>query len=253
MKQVIKNTGFNLIELIIATTLIIMIVSIGIKTFDFFRSSAKLAESREKFDTFLINTNTNALTGKSVSADYYKQKNSSLYHISRYLLFFKKGSSYLDTGKIIYYELQKDKKYNDYYKIMYLEEKNIPYPIFLQNISFANTTESSISKIEGKETNYLSIIFDPPFANINFINNKNLNVYNYLNEQLIKNENLNISNLRLGDLLNEYYLYLPKNILSKGNSEFALQYKNKNDSNNKYFLREYIEFDSNNQISHYWD
>ena len=287
LKSIAQNKGFTLIEMLISISLALIVMTIGIKTFGYFSATARLSEAKEMIDSTLVTANVNALTGKSFTADYYSDnslyQNASLYQPSRYFLYFQKSQD--DTEEkawekqniIVYGELQKgvpEKTVTDHgrqkvirkelenknvYELIYVEQKEIPFPVFLQNILFSPSGETSDGdKDIGKSIDNVFLFFDPPFGNVIFLCDANVDVR-------IKNgdnfphfkELLAVSK---ADYDQPLYLDLTGTTEEKGKVEFALQYKERTDitkdkegGDKYYWMREYIEYDSRNQLSHYWD
>ena len=249
-------------EILISVSLVLIIMTIGVKSYDYFNATAKLAESREMLDNLLVKTNVNALTGKSVVSDYYGYDNSLNYQPSRYFLYIKKTNDWDADNVVIYGELQKgirrfktiggkdimDRDYSkDVYELLYVEPTKISYPVFISNISF---TENDGAEEEiGDE---LFLFFDPPFGNVSFMGDEDIKVHTYTGSDFPFYKEL--ADITPADYESELYLVMEGKSEEKGRVEFALQFKDRTDPDgDDYLLREYVEYDSRNELSHYWD
>ena len=254
--------GFTLIELLIVISLISTLLVISLKTFSYFSANMKLSEAKEVVDTTLVTANTNALTGKSEASDHYGLINSDHLLPSRYFLYFKNIGTWEEENKIIYGELQEDTDNKGYFKLIYVKPILIPLPVFLQSMTFTASEERADAEIISKD---LFLFFDPPFGNVQFLPDGEASVIKLRSaDDLAAYKDLyevTDSDYRINPL--EGYdgmtLDLKGKTLKKGQIEIALQYKDREelDDNNQtkegYWLREYIKYDSRNQLSHYWE
>lgn len=266
------NRAFTLIEMLLATSLLLIIMSIGLKGFDYFSKDASLAASVRVLEQALLNVNTNSLTGKSKASEHYYGYTTSenIYHVSRYFLYFtinkdddtNNKKAWEEPSYYTYGELQKtDIEYKDEedfetdaYKIIYVEQETLPYPSFLQEILFSSliTEDEDVESLEN-----IFVIFDPPFAKVSFATvpgSNGVKIYENINGILTSSAAL--TNLRMSDFARADAWYMNFNDFEsrEGQVSFALQYKDYQDiEEGRYNLREYLKFDSNNQISHYWE
>lgn len=273
-------------EILICIALILIVMGIGVQTFGYFSATAKLNEAKEVVDTALVTANINALTGKSITADYYSDgsefNDPSLFKPSRYFLYFQKTEdsslekAWEQENNIIYGELQEGiskevvnplgiKKIErqkipgkDVYELIYTEDHIIPYPVFMQSILFNPNGESIVGNEQASiPVNDMFLFFDPPFGNVNFLNDADITVLTGDGSSFAEYKKL--SEITKADFINPLYLDFTGKEEKKGKVEFALQYKERADEDTgknddeRYIMREYIEYDSRNQLSHYWD
>jgi prepilin-type N-terminal cleavage/methylation domain-containing protein len=256
-----KKSGFTLIEMVVVLSLLTFLFQMGTTSLQHFFAQVKLSEGREMIDNTFVTLITKALTGKSKTADYYSEgETTARYHISEYFLYFETSENYNDRKSLIAGELQKEPllstQENDVYKISYIDILEIPFPVFLQELLYTNTQQ------EREEVQKLLVVFSPPFAHVSFLPHFDSLLYhtNRESSSLFKS-NKELVSLQRGDFSHDrdWYFLFPKDtssVFKKGEIELALQYKEKTDdtdSQRHYFLREYTKFDSNNQISHFWN
>ncbi|PCI25367.1 hypothetical protein COB57_01415 [Candidatus Peregrinibacteria bacterium] len=278
-----SNKGFTLLEIIISLAILSAFLGALVYPFSFFREKAKLAEAKEVFETILMHAQINALTGKSHAADFYSFSDLSddlivsnkFTMVSKYLLYFEKGDSWEEgeDGKILYVELRNAEQIVDAYNVLSFKSYSLPNSTFLQEILFSdfNPTGSNSSHMPTTDLDKIMILFEPPFAKVTFITDtekalilKEKTGSGLVNITGVHSATRQIKSVEEKDLLTSSGsgIYLDFSEVSKipGRVEFAIQYKNRGnieagdgDDIEKYTLRKYIRFDSNNQISNFWN
>lgn len=264
--------GFTLIEILIAISLASIVVGIGLSGVMYFSAESKLAEAREVLETLLISTNSNALTGKSYNAEYYAvssgsigSQQSKLFIVTRYFLYFKKMPTWDEPGEIIYGELSKNlnglstkgaEKTDDVYKIVYIQKKKIPFPVYLRTIYFQEAADATCG-VRTELQKDLVLFFDPPFGTVSFAPDQDLSI---MRDGVAEKP---LAEITQGDLGGGRYLILPRTgtaidpaFTKKGVAEFVLQYKDREytgddaETNDEHFwLQEYVKYDSHNQLA----
>jgi len=265
-----SQKGFTLIEMIVAISLVAMVLTAGIKSFLYFTAEGHLSEAREVIETLLVKINAHALTGKSITAAKYNTTNDSRiesresreYMVSRYFLYFTRQTDWDKPGEVIYGELQRSTEdvTNNVlaYKLLYLERKEIPYPVWLQSLYFTDTEAGTARQSLEHD---LFLFLDPPFGTVSFLPDAQIQVSTRTNNDFTTLSP--ITEMRDGGFSSEdYYLYLAGHGQQSGVMELALQYKDRHyeeegsedsePSDTAFWLREYVKYDSHNQISHYW-
>lgn len=272
-------------EMLISISLLLVVMTAGIHTFAYFSAEAQLAKGREIIDNLISGTNINSLTGKSIASDYYGVDNDASYQASRYFLYFKKNEdtgtqkAWEQEGVIVYGELQQgisalrehvgangettvqvparniDAPYTDLYQIIFTEKTEIPFPLFLQEILFTEKGDDVKKDVASHSVNNVFIFFDSPFGKVSFFTDSLLIKEKIGN--IFSSYNKTVSDLSLADLSHELFIDLSGKTVEKGEVELALQYKDRKDTDiddgRGYWLREYIKYNSRNELSHYWD
>lgn len=277
-------------EMLISISMMLIVITASIQTFEYFSAQAQLARGREIVDNLLTTTNINSLTGKSIAADYYsinEESNGEKYRASRYFLYFQKNQdtptkkAWEQTTDIVYGELQQGLPIMQYrtdingsplpfparnidgeneflYHIVFTEKTEIPFPLFIQEILFTAKGDDIEHDLPSVPVDSVFVFFDAPFGKISFWTEDNINVKERTGSaQLSLYKKTNVLDLTLGDLSHELYLDFKNKKSVPGDIEIALQYKDRKDDDiddgKGYWLREYIKYTSRNQLSHYWD
>lgn len=279
-------------EMLISISMLLIIMTAGVHTFEYFSAQAQLAKGREIIDNLLTGTNINSLTGKSIAADYYADsgvKSDKNFQSSRYFLYFQKNQdtatkkAWEQGTSVVYGELQQglpvmitrigyhentkitnqtpardidgDKQF--LYHIVFTEKTEIPFPLFIQEILFTPKGDEVKKNLPSASVDNVFVFFDAPFGKVSFFAD-NLSVKERVGTSPLSSyKKTSVSNLTLGDLSHELYLDLKNKESVPGDIEIALQYKDRKDDDiddgKGYWLREYIKYTSRNELSHYWD